>query len=647
VTCRIILPNLASLFAEAGKRWSGLPAFSSRGPDGSFQSVSYNQWIDRSFSLASALIGLGVAARDHLAILSDNRFEWILADAAIQFCGAADVPRAADITPAEIAYILDHADVQVAFVENDAVLAKLSSVGGQLPKLRHVILMETSGSIPEDRFLWADSSVKVHDMRKLEIHGEVLRANGDCEAEKRISAVLPEDLFTIIYTSGTTGTPKGVQLTHGSIASQIRNLPFAIGPGDRALSILPVWHSYERVFEIISIASGLETAYTSLRNLGEDLQIVRPTIMVSAPRLWEGLHRRILSRVDSLPKLNRLLFRAARFSAHEVRSACSFFSGQEIDLSGRSCFVSLVMALRHLFGWILCLLPWLALDRLVLKKLRALVGGRLRGTISGGGALPPHVDVFFNDIGIPVLEGYGLTESCPVLAVRTWKHLVIGTVGPPFPETELRIVDPLTGAVLFPDHSRRGGGRGVRGEIHAKGPQIMKGYYKDPEGTARVLKEGWLATGDLGVMTFNDCLKIVGRRKETIVLLGGENVEPLPIESRLLESELIEQCMVVGQDKKHLGVLIVPSLTGFSAAGISAPDLLSLKSRKEVTLMLRQEISRHISAATGFKPFERVTALEILERPFEVGTELTMTFKLKRHVIAELYAATIEGMFEA
>jgi len=161
------------------------------------------------------------------------------------------------------------------------------------------------------------------------------------------------------------------------------------------------------------------------------------------------------------------------------------------------------------------------------------------------------------------------------------------------------------------------------------------------------LKEGWLATGDLGVMTFNDCLKIVGRRKETIVLLGGENVEPLPIESRLLESELIEQCMVVGQDKKHLGVLIVPSLTGFSAAGISAPDLLSLKSRKEVTLMLRQEISRHISAATGFKPFERVTALEILERPFEVGTELTMTFKLKRHVIAELYAATIEGMFEA
>ena len=644
---RIILPNLASLFAEAGERWAGLPAFSSRRMDGSFQSVSYDQWVDRSFCLASALIELGVAARDHLAILSDNRFEWILADAAIQFCGAADVPRAADVTPAEIAYILDHADVGVAFVENESVLAKLSSVGGQLPKLRHVILMETADPSPEDRFLTGDSSVRVLDLKKLELHGKVLRDSGDREAEQRISALQSEDLFTIIYTSGTTGTPKGVQLTHGAIASQIRNLPFDIGPGDRALSILPIWHSYERVFEIISIACGLETAYTSLRNLGEDLQSVRPTIMVSAPRLWEGLHRRILTRVESLPKLNQLLFRAARFSAHEVRSASSFFTGQEIDLFGRSQFISLMMALRHLIGLILFLVPWLVLDRVVLQKLRALVGGRLRGTISGGGALPPHVDVFFNDIGIPVLEGYGLTESCPVLAVRTWKRLVIGTVGPPFPETELRIVDPLTGVVLFPDGSRSDGGRGLRGEIHAKGPQIMKGYYKDPEGTARVLKDGWLATGDLGVMTFNDCLKIVGRCKETIVLLGGENVEPLPIESRLLESELIDQCMVVGQDKKHLGVLVVPSLSGFSAAGVAAPDLVSLRTRKEVTLMLRQEISRHISAATGFKPFERVTALEILERPFEVGAELTMTFKLKRHVIAELHAATIEGMFEA
>jgi long-chain acyl-CoA synthetase len=293
----------------------------------------------------------------------------------------------------------------------------------------------------------------------------------------------------------------------------------------------------------------------------------------------------------------------------------------------------------------LCFFPSLLLDRLVLTKLRAAVGGEFRGTISGGGALPPHVDAFFNDIGIPVLEGYGLTESCPVLAVRTWDRLVIGTVGPVFPETEIRIVDLSTGNMLYPDPSRRDLGRGKRGEIHAKGPQIMKGYYKDPEGTARVLRDGWLATGDLGLVTFNECLKIVGRCKETIVLLGGENVEPLPIESKLLESPLIDQCMVVGQDRKHLGLLVVPSLPGFAALGINAASLPDLEDRTEAGEMLRLEIRRLIGEATGFKPFERITAFHLLRKPFEVGEELTMTFKLRRHVITEKYCREIELMF--
>jgi long-chain acyl-CoA synthetase len=173
----------------------------------------------------------------------------------------------------------------------------------------------------------------------------------------------------------------------------------------------------------------------------------------------------------------------------------------------------------------------------------------------------------------------------------------------------------------------------------------MKGYYKDPEVTARVLQDGWLATGDLGVMTFNDCLKIVGRCKETIVLLGGENVEPLPIESKLLESHLIDQCMVVGQDQKHLGLLVVPSLAGFAGAGISAEDGAGLKARPEAGEMLRLEIRRLVGEATGFKTFERIAAFALIEKPFEVGDELTMTFKLKRHVIAEKYAKVVTAMF--
>jgi long-chain acyl-CoA synthetase len=635
---RISAPNLAFLFREAGDRWGEKPAFATRQSDGSFRSVTYRFWRDRSLNLAEALISLGVKARDHVAILSDNRFEWILADAAILFCGAADVPRAADITPSEISYILGHADVGVVFVENAAVLAKVEPLLPGLPGIRHLIVMDPSRSpsAGDERILGLADLVE---------RGGQLRQAGSRLAEARIAGVLPDDLFTIIYTSGTTGTPKGVQLTHAAMASQVRNLPFNLTPSDRALSILPVWHSFERVFEVISIAAGLETCYTSLRHLGEDLKTVRPTIMASAPRLWEGLYQRVMSGVQKAPPLRRGLFRMARFSAHTVRRARAFFTGQELDLMGRSATASVFPALFHAICWALLIVPFLLLDRMILSKLREAVGGRLRGTISGGGALPPHVDAFFNDIGIPVLEGYGLTESCPVLAVRTWERLVIGTVGPAFPETEIRIVDPAGGQIFYPDSVRRDLGRGLRGEIHARGPQIMKGYYKDPEATTRVLRDGWLATGDLGVMTFNDCLKIVGRCKETIVLLSGENVEPLPIESKLLESPLIDQCMVVGQDQKHLGVLVVPSVGGFAAAGISAPSAAELTERPHVRELVQSEIRRLVCAETGFKPFERISGLELLGKAFEVGDELTMTFKLRRHAISEKYGDRILEMF--
>lgn len=639
MTARISAPNLTSLFVEAGDRWGDLPSFSTRRHDGTFHAVSYREWRDRSLALASALTELGVASGDNVAILSDNRFEWILTDAAVQMCGAADVPRAADVTADEIAYILDHADIGVAFVENAAVLAKVLSVRDRLPKLRHLVVMEHSAG--EETL--PGRAVRLRD---LEIRGEILRLEGDRMPEERIVAIRPEDLYTIIYTSGTTGVPKGVRLSHGSILSQVKNLPFDLSPSDRALSILPIWHVYERVFEMLSVASGLHTYYTSLRHLGEDLKSCRPTIMASAPRLWEGLHRRILSTVEKSSPLRRALFHTARISSNAVRRGEAFLSGRQLDLTGRSFPASVLLALRHSVAWLVFILPFLMLDALVLTKLRGVVGGCFRGTISGGGALPPHVDEFFNDIGIPVLEGYGLTESGTVLAVRTWERLVIGTVGPAFPGTELRIVDPVTGMILYPDSSRQDLGRGRRGEIHARGPQLMSGYHKDPERTAQVLREGWLATGDLGVMTFNDCLKIVGRCKETIVLLGGENVEPLPIESKLLESPLIDQCMVVGQDRKQLGVLVVPSLAGFAAVGIEARGVPDLNTHPCTHRMIREEVRRLVGASTGFKPFERIATIDLLEKPFEVGDELTMTFKLKRHVIAEKYALKITAMFQ-
>jgi long-chain acyl-CoA synthetase len=309
-----------------------------------------------------------------------------------------------------------------------------------------------------------------------------------------------------------------------------------------------------------------------------------------------------------------------------------------LDLKGRSVPESLTLGLGHLLRWLLLLLPCLILDWLVLRKVRAALGGCLRCTISGGGALPESIDRFLNDAGIPVLEGYGLTETSPVLAVRREDKVVIGTVGAPYPGTELRIVDPASRKVLYPDPSRPDGGRGLRGEIEARGPQVMLGYHRQPEATAAVLSDGWFRTGDLGLFTFNDCLRIVGRIKETIVLTSGENVEPGPIEGRLVQSPLILQAMVVGQDAKALTALLVPNLEGLRAAGLAASNLAELAGNPRVPGMLEAEVRRLVNRESGFKPQELIHDCVVLPKAFEVGDELTATYKLRRHVITAKYA---------
>jgi len=632
---RIIASTLTGVYSRAADRYGSLPAFLRRDASGRFEPTSFRELYESGLDLATALAFLGVKERDHVAIISDNRLEWILCDYGILLAGAADVPRGTDITDGELVYILAHADAHVVFVENLTTLAKLQNCHPRLRHLRKIILMAAGVEAPKG----------VLRLEDLLADGARRRAAGDRTAEERAAAVRPDDLFTIIYTSGTTGTPKGVQLTHANMCSQIANLPFALKPGDRALSILPVWHSYERIFEMIAIAMGVATYYTSLRTIGEDLRVVKPTVMASAPRLWESLYQKILANVKSANPMRRALFHAAYASTRKVKRAKRFFLGQELDPKGRRLAESLPLAIAHALAWLLAIIPSRLLDRPVLSKLRAIVGGEFRGTISGGGALQPHVDEFFNFIGIPVLEGYGMTETSPVLAVRTWKNLVIGTVGPPYPETEIRIVDLESGKILYPSPWHRGRGRGLRGEIHVKGPQVMRGYYKDPEGTARVLKDGWMNTGDIGMVTFNKCLKILGRSKDTIVLLSGENVEPVPIEGRLVESPLIEQCLVVGQDQKALGVLIVPSLEGFRRAGLVIADREELLYREDVHRLVDAEIRRLICADTGFKPFERIAVWRFVPKAFEAGDELTNTFKMKRHVISERYAALIEEMF--
>lgn len=633
---RISANTLPDLYRKAAEQFSELPAFAAKNSSGSYQAISYRQLYKDGLSLATALIDLGLRQREHVGLLSDNRPEWILCDYGILIAGCADVPRGADITGNELGYILNHSDSRFVFVEDSRMLEKLEHVRRALQAVEKIVVMDSKHPVPSGTL----------GLKELVDRGRALRAAGDRRAEEHIAKTRPEDLFTVIYTSGTTGIPKGVQLTHANMTSQVRNLPFDFGSEDRALTILPVWHVYERVFEMVAISMGVCTYYTSLRTIGEDLKTVQPTVMASAPRLWENLYQKLMARIEQAPPLRRMLFHAARFCTSHVKRAERYFLGQELDMQGRGLFKSARRGTAHFLRWIALFLPYCALDRVVLAKLRGAVGcGAFRGTISGGGALQPHVDEFFNFIGIPVLEGYGLTESSPVLAVRTWKNLVIGTVGPSYPETEIRIVDLETGRVLYPDRSRRDRGRGRQGEIHARGPQIMKGYYKDPEGTSRAFHDGWLKTGDIGMVTFNDCLKILGRCKDTIVLLNGENVEPLPIESKLLHSPLVDHCMLVGQDQKHLGALIVPALDGFRAAGLQAANLLELSASEQARHKMEAEIRRLISPEEGFRSHERIADFRFVAKPFEPGKEMTATFKLKRHVISEQYTSLIEEMY--
>ncbi len=634
VTVNMKAKNLAEMYREAAEKFGDRPAFATRDKNKVYHPVSFGEVYERGINLATALIDLGVEAREHVGLLADNRLEWILADYGVLLAGAADVPRGTDVTDADITYILPHSDAKVCFVENKAVLEKVEKNRSQLPNLKTIIMMDRDTPVSGD----------VLSMYDLIEKGKKLREQGDRRAEERMAQIKEDDLFTLIYTSGTTGAPKGVMLTHANMISQVRNMPADINLAshDRILSILPIWHVFERVFEMLAISRGACTYYTNIRNIRDDLTIVRPTFMASAPRLWENIYQGIVAKVEGGPAVRRALFKAAYSCSRNFKGAVRFLTFRQLDTHGRNPALSFFLGLWNILRLLSFLIPNLLLDTIVLKKIRAATGGVLRGSVSGGGALPIHVDEFFNNIGIPVLEGYGMTETCPVLAVRTYKRLVPGTVGPIWPNTELRLVDIATGDLLYTTEADGPKRRGVKGEIHVKGPQVMKGYYKNQEATDKVLRDGWMNTGDLGMITYNDCLKIVGRSKETVVLLGGENVEPVPIENRLLESPFISQCMVVGQDKKYLSALVVPSVDHLKDYGASTEDLAK---NAEVQRLIRDEVKKLISNEAGFKSFEKVVDVRILPKPFEVGDELTNLFKIKRHVVTEKYRDLIESMY--
>lgn len=625
--------NLVAMFQESARQNANRVAFRTREREKGVVNYTYAQVHEMALDFATGLAALGLNPGERVGIISDNRLEWIIADLAVLMNGAADVPRGSDSTADEIQYILNHSEARMAFAENQAQLGKLLSIKERIPNLETLIVM--------DRTFQSDEQAK--GFSDVLAEGKRLRDSGNEAVQERIANIKETDPSTIIYTSGTTGTPKAVLLTHANMMLQVRTLPglLGVGPDDVLVSILPIWHVFERAVEYVSISAGCKTIYSSIRHLGEDLRNEKPTFMTCVPRLLESVYTRIVNAIESGSAIKRWVFKTAYAISRPYRAGLRFLAGNELHLTRPNPFCSLTKGAWYLIQTIILFLPTVLFDTLVVRKIRAATGGRIRGFVSGGGALPRHIDRFFNNIGLRVLEGYGLTETSPLVAIRTTKSLVIGTVGPVVPETEVKILDEKGKAVE----------RGKKGIIFVKGPQVMQEYYKNSEATEKVLKDGWFDTGDIGLFTYTkDTLAVTGRAKDTIVLLGGENIEPLPIERMLESSPYILQAMIVGQDKKTLGALIVPDKENLKEWAVGQHVLFEkdeeLLTSPQVLKLLRQEIKEKVSGKTGFKPFERVVDFRLVPKPFEVGDELTNLLKMKRHVISEKHKDLIEHIFK-
>jgi len=631
--------TLNEMITESARKFADLPALKIREGE-IFKPISYRELKTIIEKLGTGLIDIGVGRGDRIGLISDNRFEWIMCDLAVLGTGACDVPRGSDTTVKELQFILEHAEVSITFVEDKNQLDKIYAIAENLPGLKTLILVSTEEPVNAGDYKY----IQVLTMDDLIKRGTSLLERGDRRFEEASASVSRDDLATIIYTSGTTGDPKGVMLSHGNIMHNVVQGPksIPITTGDRFLSILPAWHSFERTCEYILLHVGASNAYSkpTAQVLLKDFETEKPQYIISVPRIWESLYNAILYKISKDSAVKRRIFHTfvkagIRYHKNKMRMNDLMPRFRQPRMSER--FVEKITSTLA----VALLKPLTKVgDKLVYGKIREKTGGRLIAGISGGGALQSHIDDFFAGINLRVLEGYGLTETSPIVAARTFERPVPYTVGPLLQEVEVKIVDEQ-GKTLP---------AGEKGIIMVKGELVMKGYYKNPEATARVLdNDGWLNTGDIGRLTIAGELQITGRAKDTIVLSGGENIEPLPIEQKLSESKYISQVMIVGQDKKTLGALIIPhreNLEDFAHdRNISYTVPEDLFEQDEVKNLFKKEIRELICERNGFRQVESVSSFKLLPKEFEVGKELTQTLKMKRNLIMGAYSAEIESLY--
>jgi len=632
--------TLPKLLKRIAGDYPEIPAQYSKLSSGAFEPVAYRDFYGTVLDYAAGLLAVGHSRGDHIGLIADNRKEWLHSSMAIMTIGAADVPRGCDATAREISYILSFADCRTVILENDAQVQKILDSRPLLPLLETLILFD----LPDEKRCAEirASGFNLHSYTEMVAKGREYRDGQAGVVEAELEKGQADETATIIFTSGTTGEPKGVMLSHANFLCQLEDLPARIplAPGDRALCVLPVWHSFERMCEYVILNGASAIVYS--KPIGSillaDIAKMNPHLMPSVPRIWESVYDGIFRTMRKTGGITWILF--------------SFFVGVAIlasrlqrRLSGQS---PSFRTFRRPFDILLFTVPFLLLwplkalgGVLVFSKIRTKLGTSFRCGVSGGGALPPNIDEFFWAVGISVLEGYGLTETAPVISVRPYGRPVFGTIGKPLSCCEVKIVDDERNE-LPP---------GVKGTVLVKGRNVMKGYYRKAELTAKVLgSDGWLDTGDLGYKTVAGEIILRGRKKDTIVLRGGENIEPAPIEMKINESRYIAQSVVLGQDRRYLGALIVVNrdevLAWARDNGFVEDDFALLLENIQVKKLFESEISDLVSSKNGFKLFERINRFALLAKPFETGVELSAKQEIMRYKLDELYKKEIKSLFD-
>jgi len=588
------------MFQESVQKFADSPALSSKGARG-YQAITYREMGEKVRTLLSGLVALGVEKGDRIALISENRPEWAIADIAILHIGAINVAIFPTLPAGQVEYIVADSESKIILVSDREQLAKALTVKKALPNLR-IVTMDCPAE-PASDVMTFDEVMKLGEASPL----------SDADYEERWRSIQPNDWASIIYTSGTTGDPKGAILSHRNFTSNVEAAQdvLTFQPGDVILSFVPLNHVMGRLADhYLPLSCGATVAYVeSLRRLRQNLVEVKPHYMVLVPRVFELFQEGLLGHIAKEPSFKQKLF-------HWALSV------------GKRRFER--VAKRRGLSPLLACQWWLA-SRLVFRKIRERLGlERLKFFSSGSAPLPQATAEFFSAIGLTILEGYGLTETSPLVAVNRPSWVKFGTVGLPVKGVEVKIAED--------------------GEILVRGPNVMQGYYNRPKETAEAIdKEGWLHTGDIGELDEDGFLKITDRKKDLLVLAIGKKVAPQPIENRLKESPYISQIVLLGDRESTVTALIVPAFERVKdwakerGLSVNTEDNSVLARHPEVNRLLRDEIQR---LSTDLADFERIHRFSLLDHEFTVENgEMTPTLKIRRRVVMEKYKDVIEAMY--